>query len=239
MSSVNSTFTAAWRETLARLMARDVVETHSEISWFKVGEGGFTLNSAAVKIPRPPDAARLDLESEGERYPLGTATFTNGSSIVTGSGTQWLSGPSPKPLPGHWVRPGPLEPSPRSIWQPTTEIDTWNQVSSVASDTQLVLTSPYTGPTVTRKLRFSGYRHYTFRKILTSVDVTKSATSDEVDVSAVILPPEGNTNFLGNPPEYLEIGLFDANGVMVSYGTFDMVTKTAANTVTFQIKLKF
>ena len=67
------------------------------------------------------------------QYKIGTATFTNGSATVTGSGTSWLSNVSVN----NWIaRAGTANTTYPSYI-----------VGSVVSDTEITLTAPYSGDT--------------------------------------------------------------------------------------------
>lgn len=215
-----------WRTTIARVYARDVADTQSEIVRFKIGEGGFV--NTPPKQPISPAATKRDLDSEGATLTGGgTALFSNGSAIVTGTGTTFLTDLAV----GQWIKPGPLL-TPLAVGSagdPGTEVDQWGQILSVDSDLQVTLTGGYTGATLTRAVRKANEPLYTFRKTLLASDVfLLSALPAITEIDAIVLAGEANADQLANAPEFFELGVFDANGVMVAYVTFDLQTKTAA-----------
>lgn len=230
---------SVWRTTLARVFARDVADSQAEIVRFKIGEGGFL--DVPPKQPVSPDATRSDLASEGEALAGGgTATFTNGSAVVTGSGTTFLTDVSP----GDWVKPGPLYTLAvaGSSGDPGTEYDEWSEVLSVDSDLQLTLAANFTGVTtaVAREVRLAEEPLFTFRKTLLAADVTLfSAVPAITEIDAIVLAAEANADQLGNAPEFFELGVFDSNGVMVAYLTFDLETKSVGVQLNHIIQIVF
>lgn len=87
---------------------------------------GSTANSGGTTIPIQigyPDASVVTQ--------CGTALFTNGSTTVTGTSTQFLS----ELAPGSWIRTG--------------STGNWYQVASVASTTSLTLQAPFQESTTT------------------------------------------------------------------------------------------
>lgn len=230
---------SVWRTTLARVFARDVADAQSEIVRFKIGEGGFV--DVPPKQPIAPSAARTDLASEGT--PLaggGTAIFTNGSAVVTGSGTTFLT----DAVAGRWIKPGPIV-TPLAVGSagdPGTEYDAWGEIATVDSDTQITLAAPYTGPTtaVARAVHQATEPLFTFRKTLLAADVTLFSSVPAVtEIDAIVLAAEANADQLGNNPEFFELGLFDANGVMVAYVTFDLETKSVGVQLNHIIQIVF
>jgi hypothetical protein len=212
-----------FRTTLAKVFARDISQSQANITRFKIGEGGSTAG-----VPNTPDATRTDLESEGE--PLaggGTATFTNGSATVTGSGTTFLADVSV----GEWIKPGPdfapVASFPESAGDPGSEYDVWGEVQSVDNDTQITLTAVYGGATIAgREVRKAAEPFYTFRKDFVDADVVYFSDVPAIDeITAIVETGEANTDQLGNDPEFFELGLFDANGVMLVYITVDLEQK--------------
>jgi len=223
--SVQGVIPRVWRTVLARVFARDVADTQADFTVFKLGEGGYV--DVPPKQPIAPDEIRTDLASEGEALAGGgTATFTNGSPLVVGSGTAFLTDLAP----GDWVKPGPdmTGVSYGSAGVPGTEYDDWSQILTVDSNIQVTLTAPFVGATIAgRDVRASDTPLYTFRKTLIASDVTFfSAVPAITEIDAITLAAEANINFLGGSPEFFEIGIFDSNGVMVAYVTFDLQTKT-------------
>lgn len=228
-----------WRTVLARVCARDVADVHAEITRFKIGEGGFV--DVPPKQPVTPLGTVEDLVSEGAKLPGGgTATFTNGSAIVTGAGTTFLADLAV----GQWIKPGPIY-TPLGVGSagdPGTEYDDWGQILSVDSDTQVTLTANYAGPTtaVAREVRVADEPLFTFRKNLLAADVTLfSALPAITEVDAIVLAGEANADQLGNNPEFFELGLYDSNGVLVAYVTFDLETKSGAVQLNHVIQIVF
>lgn len=235
--SVNATVQESWRGVLARVFARDVADVQSEITRFKIGEGGFT---GSPPVPKAPDYTRTDLESEGE--PLasgGTVGFVNGSPTVTGTGTSFLADVSP----GQWIKPGPDFSGVTfgSAGVPGSEVDEWGEVDTVVSDTEITLAANYTGSTLSgREGRLAAEPLFTFRKALVAGDVLLNSTSPAIDeITAIVAAGEANLDQLGNNPEFFELGLFDANGVMLVYVTFDLETKSGAVQLNHVIQLVF
>jgi hypothetical protein len=238
--SVNATVQESWRGVLARVFARDVSDTQQEIVRFKIGEGGFT---GAPKVPISPDATYLDLESEGAALGSGgTGSFTNGSAIVTGTGTQFTVDCAP----GEWIKPGPdftggVGSEFGSAGDPGSEHDTWGQILTVDNDLQITLTANYAGSTIAgREVRLASEPLFTFRKTLVAGDVLLLSTSPAIDeITAIVAAGEANADQLANNPEFFELGLFDANGVMLVYVTFDLETKSGAVQLNHIIQLVF
>ena len=226
-----------WRTTLARIFARDIADPHSEITFFKIGEGGFI--DVPPKQPDTPSASRTDLVSEGT--PVvggGTATFTNGSATVTGAGTSFTGNVTP----GQWIKPGPTPGSfAGSAGTPGTEYDVWGEVQSVDSNTQITLTAPYGGVTIAgREVRAADEPFFTFRKALINSDVTLFSSVPAItEIDAIVLAGEANSDQLGNNPEFFELGLFDSNGVMVAYVTFDLETKSGGVQLSHVVQIVF
>lgn len=229
MASVQAIIQDGWREVLARVYARDVADAQSEIVLFKIGEGGYL--DLPPKTPITPDPTFRDLQSEGT--PLaggGVCEFTNGSAVVTGLGTTFLA----DVVVGDWIKPGPL-PSVfvNSSGQPGSEEDGWGEVLTVNNNLSITLTAPYVGAThllaEARQCHRAIEPLFTFRKALVNADVLFSSGVPAItEVTAIVLAGEANTDQLANNPEFYELGLFDANGVMLVYMTFPLETKTLA-----------
>jgi hypothetical protein len=235
--SVNATVQESWRGVLARVFARDVADAQSEIVLFKIGEGGFT---GAPKVPKAPDAAIADIESEGAALVSGgTVGFVNGSPTVTGVGTTFTG----DLVAGEWIKPGPdfTGVSFGSAGVPGTEYDEWGQILSVDNDLQVTLMANYTGATVLlRECRKATEPLFTFRKTLVAGDVLLLTTTPAIDeIMAIVAAGEANLDQLGNNPEFFELGLYDANGVMLVYVTFDLETKSGAVQLNHVIQLVF
>jgi hypothetical protein len=220
-----------WRTVLARVHSRDVLDVHADIVRYKIGEGGFV--DVPPKQPVAPVSTRTDLESEGaELAGGGTAVFTNGSDVVTGTATTFLA----DLVAGQWIKPGPTflveGLSFGSSGDPGSERDEWAEILSVDNDLQVTLTANYAGATTLageRAVRKADEPLFTFRKTLVAGDVTFfSALPAITEVDVIVLAGEANLDQLGNDPEFFELGMYDANGVMVAYVTFDLETKSAA-----------
>ncbi len=228
-----------WRTVLARVFARDVADAQSELVRFKIGEGGFL--DVPPKQPVTPLATRSDLESEGTALAGGgTAIFTNGSAIVTGTGTTFLADVAV----GQWIKPGPLFTlgASGSAGDPGTEYDVWGQVLTVDTNLQITLSAVYAGATtgVARQVRKAAEPLFTFRKTLLAADVTLFSSLPAItEIDAIVLAAEANADQLLNAPEFFELGIYDSNGVMIAYITFDLETKTAGVQLNHIIQIVF
>jgi hypothetical protein len=218
-----------YRTILARLFSRDLApaEVLASVAVFKIGEGGHIAG-----VPKTPDVTLIDLESEGE-VKTGLATFTNLSTAVVGDGSCTFIADF---AVNDWIKPGARTTgapaaSAYAPGYPGTEYDEWGQVQSITDNNNLVLTAPYAGATTPqarrpKKATAAQGPLYTFRKALGSADVAFfSAVPAIVEVTATVGGAEGNLDQLGNPANYYELGLFDSNGVMVAYMTFDLQAK--------------
>jgi hypothetical protein len=222
--AISAVVTNGWREILARVFARDITQALAEITRFKIGEGGSSGGS-----PITPDATFTDLESEGEALSSGgTAIFTNGSTAVVGSGTSFSVDLSV----GEWIKPGPTfvggGATPQSSGDPGTEYDEWGEILTITDNENIVLASSYTGVTTPsgRQVRKASEPLYTFRKDFSDGDVVYSSDIPAItEVTSLVGSSEANSDQLGNSPIFYEVGLFDSNGVMIAYVTFDAVTK--------------
>ncbi len=67
---------------------------------------------------------------------------------------------------------------------------------------------------------------YVFTKSFVAGDVTAVA-GGIVRCNCLILQAEANNDGFGNDPEFWELGIFDSDGVMISYGTFPREQKNA------------
>ena len=222
--AVQATVQEGWRTILARIFSLDVGDVHSDIGFFKIGEGGFV--NVPPKQPIAPVGTRTDLESEGA--PLaggGTATFTNGTTAVVGVGTSFLADVAV----GEWIKPGPtVSGFVSSAGVPGSEVDEWGEVQSVTDNLNIVLTAVYAGATLGgREVRKASEPLFTFRKTLTAGEVLFNCAVPAItEITAIVAAGEANADQLANPPEFFELGVFDANGVMICYVTFDQETKT-------------
>ena len=229
-----------WRTILARVFSRDVVQAQKEITRFKIGEGGF--NVGPPKTPKTPDETLVDLESEGE--PLaggGTVQFVNGSTAVTGLGTSFLADVSV----GDWIKPGPTASSnPYSAGTPGSEEDGWGQVQLVNNNLSITLTANYVGATHLlaegRPCHKASEPLFTFRKTLAAGDVLFNSVIPAItEITATVGAAEANADQLGGSPEFFELGLFDDDGVMVVYVTFDEEEKIVGVQLVHVIDLTF
>jgi len=229
VASVQAIVQEGWREVLARVYARDVADTQSEITYYKIGEGGFI--DLPPKTPITPDPTFRDLQSEGT--PLaggGVCEFTNGLAAVAGVGTTFLADVAV----GDWIKPGPL-PSAfvNAAGQPGSEEDGWGQVLFVNSNVSITLTAPYVGGThllaEARRCHKASTPLFTFRKAMANADVLFSSGVPAItEVTAVVLAAEANATQLAVSPQFYELGLYDANNVLLVYMTFPLETKTLA-----------
>jgi hypothetical protein len=227
VATVQAIVQEGWREILARVYARDVADVQAEITHFKIGEGGFI--DLPPKTPITPDPTFRDLQSEGT--PLaggGFCEFTNGSAAVIGSGTTFLADVAV----GDWIKPGPL-PSAfvNAAGQPGSEEDGWGQVLFVNTNNSITLVAPYVGGThllaEARRCHKAAEPLFTFRKAMANSDVLfTSGVPAITEVTAIVLAAEASADQLGNNPQFFELGLFDANNVMLVYMTFPDETKT-------------
>ena len=230
-----------WRTMLARIFARDLAgvwDTHRELTYFKIGEGG-----SVGGLPITPNPAYIDLESEGTPK-TGLATFTNGVAAVTGDGScNFLVDFAP----GDWIKPGPRTtgvptPSPYALGYPGTEYDWWGQVLNVVGANSLNLTAPYAGATTpeTRMPMKAASPLFTFRKALPLGDVSfLSALPAITEITSIVGAAEANADQLGASPIFYELGLFDEDGVMAVYCTFDAQTKILGVQLNTIIQLVF
>lgn len=226
-----------WRTILARVFSQDVSDTFSEITKFKIGEGG-----SSGGLPITPDPTFTDVQGEGAALAGGgTCEFTNGSAAVTGLGTSFLADVAVS----DWIKPGPTPSSdPLSAGTPGSEEDGWGQVLTVDSNTGITLFSPYAGAThllaELRPCHKAASPLFVFRKALGAPDVLfNSAVPAITEITAIVAAGEANLNQPGGNPIFFEVGAFDAKGVMLVYVTFDAVTKTGAVQLNHIIDLVF
>lgn len=215
-----------WRTILARVYSKDVTQVQKEIAWFKIGEGG-----SSGGVPITPDATFEDVQGEGAALASGgTVQFTNGSAFVDGSGTDFVSDVSV----GEWIKPGPeVSSNPYSAGVPGTEYDWWGEVKTIHAASgvgAIELQSAYSG--VTNPAGRAGYKAsaplFVFRKALTISDVLFNSVNPAItEITSTVGAAEANSDQLGGTPEFFELGLFDEDGVMVGYITFDKQEKVA------------
>ena len=220
-----------WRTMLARQFARDLAgvwDTHREIVRFKIGEGGGSGGS-----PITPDSTFIDIQGEGAPQ-TGLASFTNGVNTVSGVGCAFMT----EFAINDWIKPGARTTgipsvSPYSPGYPGTEYDEWGQILSITDNDNLTLTAPYAGVTtpqarVPKKATAAQGPLFTFRKTLDPSDVAFLTANPAItEVTTLVAAGEANADQLGGSPDFYELGLFDEDGVMVAYCTFDVQTKVA------------
>lgn len=61
----------------------------------------------------------------------------------------------------------------------------------------------------------------------------------QVQVVCTVDVGEANDDGFGNPPEFFELGIFDADGVMLAYSTFPMEVKTADKSLEHVVIIDF
>jgi len=123
-------------------------------------------------------------------YTTGTVSVTNGSAVVTGSGTSWSGNVSA----GDKFGVGSTDPN---------EITTWYTIQSVDSDTQITLTSNYQGPTESgqsyciRKLYTGDEDNLFYAEIMNDLFIVTNYVNPikKWDATGVM------TNLGGNPPK--------------------------------------
>lgn len=239
MALVSAIVQEGWRGVLARLYSLDTAQAFAEPFRFKVGEGGFI--DIPPKEPVSPDATREDLFSEGDAT-SGTAVFTNSSAAIVGTGTSFLS----QVTPGMWVKPGPTSVAEgltaHSAGDIGSEYDEWGLVLNVPSDTSITLTAPYAGATSAgaRALHKADAPLFTFRKLFSPADVLFSSDLPAItEFTMILLAAEANANQLLASPELFELGIFDANNVMMVHMTFPLESKTASIQLNHVVELIF
>lgn len=93
---------------------------------------------------------------------------------------------------------------------------------------------------VAREVRKASEPLFTFRKTLTTSDVLYSSGLPAItEVTMTVLSGEANSDQLGGNPDFYEVGIFDANGVMVAYMTMDLQTKISGVQLVNVIDLVF
>lgn len=216
-----------WRTILARVYSRDVAEAQEEFVRFKIGEGG-----ESGGVPITPDATFTDVQGEGA--PLasgGTVQFTNGSAFVDGVGTNFIADLSV----GEWIKPGPAPhpTNPYSAGDPGTEYDWWGEVKTIHAASgigavELQLVYPGVTNPAGRACHKAAAPLYTFRKTLAAGDVLFNSVLPAItEITCTVGAAEANADQLGGTPEFYEVGIFDNDGVMVGYLTFDKQEKIA------------
>lgn len=116
-----------------------------------------------------------------------------------------------------------------SEFSSNTNIDIIEDAGSYPADVKENPFGTLTGP---------GY----FQKNLGDADVTwvNEGGVNKVKVRCVVADGEANEkNAAADSPEFFEIGVFDSDNNLILYGTFPKETKTAAKTLTHELKLPF
>lgn len=81
--------------------------------------------------------------------------------------------------------------------------------------------------------------NYKFEKALTSGDLTFTSPT-RLEVQCLVDSSEGNgPDYLGNPPEYFELGIFDSDDRMLVYSTFPIEIKTSSKALVHLIFVDF
>jgi hypothetical protein len=62
---------------------------------------------------------------------------------------------------------------------------------------------------------------------------------DVADTATSVDGPKNTSSLAGNPPVFYELGIFDAQGVMVAYGTFPGETKLNTKTLNHLVNINF
>lgn len=204
-NAVQAVVTDGYHSLVSRVYSRDVVEVQVEITSYKIGEGGFQVVGPA-REPVTPDPTLTDLASEGAVL-SGQCNFSFGSATVTGVGTAFLAEVSP----GDFIKPAGT--------------DIWGEVLAVPGNTTITLTAVFGGITaLLAEGRVAEEPWFTFRKAILAAEVVWIAPN-VARITASVLAGEANDDGLGNPPDFFELGLFDANDVMVVYMTMPLETK--------------
>lgn len=80
--------------------------------------------------------------------------------------------------------------------------------------------------------------NYRFQKSLSQGDIVFLSPAT-IQFRCRLTAIESNDDGAGNNPRFYEIGIFDSNGVLVAYGTFDEQTKNAAKILTNYVQVVF
>lgn len=87
---------------------------------------------------------------------------------------------------------------------------------------------------------YTGDSAYVFTKnLVPSTDLSYVSANRRCSIKCFVDTGEGNTTGLGNPPQFFELGVFDAAGVMLAYSTFPMEVKTSDKTLEHYIYIDF
>lgn len=70
------------------------------------------------------------------------------------------------------------------------------------------------------------------------LDLT-DANGDVSDTGSSVDGPKNTSSLAGNPPVFYELGIFDAQNVMVAYGTFPGETKLNTKTLNHLVNINF
>jgi hypothetical protein len=77
-----------------------------------------------------------------------------------------------------------------------------------------------------------------YEKNFIAADMTFISPST-IEFRCKLDPTEANDDGLGNSPKFFELGIFDQNGNMLSYATFDEQTKTATKSLISYVQVSF
>lgn len=79
---------------------------------------------------------------------------------------------------------------------------------------------------------------FVFTKALTGGDLTFTSSS-RLEINCLVSASEANNDGSGNPPEFFELGVFDAAGTMLVYSTFPIEIKTSSKSLQHVIFVDF
>lgn len=79
---------------------------------------------------------------------------------------------------------------------------------------------------------------YYFTKALIASDFSFISPST-IQIRCRLVPTEANDDGLGNNPRFFELGVFDQNGIMLFYATFDEQLKNATKTLVIYMQVQF
>lgn len=92
-------------------------------------------------------------------------------------------------------------------------------------------------PTLT-DIEADGVTQYFFSKALTAPNLTFTSPT-RLQISCIVATSEANVNLGGDPPEFYELGVFDAAGNLLVYSTFPVEIKTLSKTLQHLIYVDF
>lgn len=227
-ASSTSTTTAAYTQPS---VGSSVTVSVDSVTNFAVGQsisvqsGGDTAGTYTVLTVPTTTSVELELDAVGSVAVAGTVAL--GATI---------SLPLPLPLDfvasfkvglGGWLTVGvPRTPDPT-----LTDLDIIvDQGRSSSEKRYPLITAPPYGTALAPL--------YYYEKAVSPMTVGAGPLANRLTVPCRLLAAEYNSDGVGNPVIY-EIGLFDADGDMLVYGTFSGITKTVAYTLDFSSILVF